>query len=283
MSSKIVDILPRHTVYVEPFCGGAAVMFAKPWPPVSDNNHYREVISDTSGDLVNLYRVIADPKQGPELVRRLQFTPYSREIHRDTKQLKGNAIDRAYAYYIQAQMSFSNQVGAGWGTSVYGHNYGATWINRLTRLPQYLARMSGIHIDCFDAIEVIKRWDSPHTLFYCDPPYPGACQGHYSGYTLEHFHALVAALSDARGSFVLSNYEQPGVPDKWERFEFAAVNSSSNTRRGGHREKRTEVCWRVDRSATARPEIHEIWKRWGWQEGVGMGQVKWIAAKSKKK
>jgi DNA adenine methylase len=34
MASRIVKLLPKHTVYVEPFVGGAAVLCAKPWPEV---------------------------------------------------------------------------------------------------------------------------------------------------------------------------------------------------------------------------------------------------------
>lgn len=36
LASRIVKLMPKHTVYVEPFCGGAAVLFVKPFPSISD-------------------------------------------------------------------------------------------------------------------------------------------------------------------------------------------------------------------------------------------------------
>lgn len=56
-------------------------------------------------------------------------------------------------------------------------------------------------------------------LFYCDPPYPGSDQGHYSGYTQADFDRLIDAIQQAQGSFVLSCYPNQAVPSDWQRIE----------------------------------------------------------------
>ena len=33
--------------------------------------------------------------------------------------------------------------------------------------------LQGVHIDCRDWAEFVKRWDRPFTLFYIDPPFWG--------------------------------------------------------------------------------------------------------------
>lgn len=272
MASKIVPLLPKHTVYVEPFAGGAAVFFAKPWPPVSNNNNYREVINDIDSRLVNLYRVVADHDLGPRFVQEAAL-PYSREVHKWSQEnLDAGGIRGAVAYWHNIQCSFTNKLNAGWGTSVFGGNHAVTWASKVAGLPAYLDRMHGVYIENDDALAVIRRWDSPQTLFYCDPPYPGTEQGHYGGYSLEDFSRLCDALDNCQGSFVLSNYDNPGPRANWERFEFTShVSSKGIVGEGRDKTKastvrndcqRTEIVWRVDRSANARPEIQDIWNRW---------------------
>ena len=58
LAQKLVPLLPQHRIYVEPFAGGASVLFAKPPSPV-------EVLNDVHGDLVNFYRVLRDPALFP--------------------------------------------------------------------------------------------------------------------------------------------------------------------------------------------------------------------------
>lgn len=264
MAPNIVPLLPRHTVYVEPFCGGAAIMFAKPWPKVTCKSDYREIINDKDGELINFYKQLRD--NGPELCRLLSLSPYSEEEYRIAKVPEGSDIERARRYFINARQSFANQPGAGWGRAVSGVNHAATYCNAVARLPEYLDRMAGVYIACQDAITIIEQWDSPQTLFYCDPPYPDTCQGHYSGYSIDDYRALIEALNAATGNVVLSCYdigiEMPG----WERYEFAARMSVRGIRRGADGSKaerpdteRTEVVWRRWNTVPVRPEIQALY------------------------
>ena len=132
----------------------------------------------------------------------------------------------------------------GWCFGVKSENVAATWENARARLMEQAARLEGVFVECDDALKIIERWDSPDTLFYCDPPYPGANQGHYKGYTHEDFAALVDKLKGIKGKFLLSNYPQEGIPDEWNRIEFNATMSAANGRqRGGMNVKRVECVW----------------------------------------
>lgn len=271
LASKIVPIIPQHTVYVEPFCGGATILFRKPWPDVSNIHHYSEVINDHDHRLVNFYRQLRD--NGEELVRMIQLTLYSEQEHREALKDRLNCddpIEAARRYYINIMQSFSHMLNGGWKRCVFPQNIGATWANKIAELPNYLERMASVYVSCDDALKVIKQWDSPQTFFYCDPPYPGAHQGHYCGYSLEDFRTLVETLDQCQGSFLLSNYDQPSIniPQNWERFEFGAV-ASSRGRVGYDRSKkcdesdqnrkRTEVVWRRFNRVPVRKDIQKLY------------------------
>jgi DNA adenine methylase len=272
LASKLVPLIPRHSVYVEPFAGGAALLFAKPWPAVSNAHHYREVINDTCGDLVNLYRVAQE--QPEELFHRINTTPYSEAEHARSaailrREIPATDLMRAWAYYMKVQTSFANILHGGWGRAVFGRNSAATWHARDVWAP--LERLRSVHICQADALECIKQWDSPQTFFYCDPPYPGTDQGHYDGYTREDFAALIAALDTCQGSFMLSCYEVPGLvtPDDWQVTRFRA----RMTAKGAGRIKadrslaaekdigaeRTEVVYTRANRVPVRPEIAKLY------------------------
>lgn len=139
-----------------------------------------------------------------------------------------------------------------------------------------MVHVSHVSIECADALKYIRRWDSPQTLFYVDPPYPGSENGHYGGYTQQDFEALCDVLDNVHGSFLLSCYDNPaaraGEPE-WERFEFSALcwtsmrgkTNLSGKRRSraatqeelGNR-RRTEVVWRRFRRSPVRPEIQKL-------------------------
>lgn len=82
------------SLYVEPFCGSAAVYFQlinDGFPELikSRGHHPRFVLNDMDSKIINLYRAVRDY---PELLAyAVYFTPYSREEHREAQ--KGEAVD----------------------------------------------------------------------------------------------------------------------------------------------------------------------------------------------
>jgi DNA adenine methylase len=257
MAHNIIPLIPKHTVYCEPFCGGAAIFFGKPTPVITNNHHYRNVLNDRDHRIINFFTVLRDNPD--ELIRRLSVTPYSREVHKLSKtDVTDDPIQQAVNFYINIQQSFSNVFNESWGITKYGGCSPKEFVNSIDRLPACVNALREAFIECDDAIKVIKRWDSPQTFFYCDPPYPHANQGHYSGYTLEDLQMLVNTLDSCEGSFLLSNYEQPDIilPEDWKKYEFSHTVSAG---RLSKKLIRKEVVWSRCNTKPVRAEIQKLY------------------------
>ena len=120
IATRIVEQIAKipHKIYAEPFCGGCAVLFAKPKPTPSNHDHYREAINDTNELVVNLYRV---GREQPETLKHwLEMTPYSRVEYKKAVAIcqgreQASDLGKAWALYVNAKMSFAKKLNAGWG------------------------------------------------------------------------------------------------------------------------------------------------------------------------
>lgn len=70
IAPQIVELMPAHDVYVEPYGGAASVLLAKAAAPC-------EVYNDIWGEVVNVFRQLRDSQEA--LLRGLFLTPYARE------------------------------------------------------------------------------------------------------------------------------------------------------------------------------------------------------------
>lgn len=101
LANTIVKLIPTHNLYCEPFCGGAAVFFAKHPSNV-------EVLNDTNALLQNFYRVVKTDFSTLKVL--IDATLHSREAHDDAwviynKPHLFNEVERALAIWVLAHQS----------------------------------------------------------------------------------------------------------------------------------------------------------------------------------
>lgn len=253
--------IPHH-IYVEPFGGGASVLLGKSPAPV-------EVYNDLDSGLVNLFRILRDPEQFGEFHRLCQLTPYSREEYyhcRNTWQQETDPVRRAHAWFVVARHSFSGEFGRSWGFGVQNSARGMSgavsrWLSIIDMLPDISARLLRVQIENNDFRKILTTYDTPETLFYCDPPYVSSTRrdGKYKHEMVDADHNdLVDALLNLSGMCVLSGYSagqelyRPLEDAGWKRVDFdvtcSAVGRTRNTGLQGKgtfmaKQKRTESLW----------------------------------------
>ena len=203
LANKIISVIPDHTLYCEPFLGGAAVFFAKLPSSV-------EVLNDTNRELINFYRTVQNDFVGLE--KEIRISLHSRDLHRKASVIYNNPdmfpeIKRAWAVWILSTQSFSSQLDSSFGFDLSKNSTTRKIINNRERFTEdYAIRLQNVQLEASDALYVIKSRDTASSFFYCDPPYFNSDCGHYDGYSEQDFENLLKQLSSIKGKFLLSSY-----------------------------------------------------------------------------
>jgi DNA adenine methylase len=197
----ILPLIPPHRLYCEPFFGGGAVFFAKPKSEV-------EVINDINGEVINFYKVIKS--KFPELQKEIQSTLHSRELYKKAMEIYNNPkahsdVKRAWALWTATNQGFAGMIGS-WGFGKTNSKEKSLSNKRDAFIKEYEERLKMAQIENNNAIKVIARCNEKDAFIYCDPPYIGSDQGHYSGYTESQYKELLDSLSKLKGNFLLSSY-----------------------------------------------------------------------------
>ena len=206
LAATILAMIPEHKLYCEPFIGGAAVFFAKP-------QSHLEVINDTNKELINFYRTVQN--DFVSLEREVRITLHSRTMHRDANVIYGSPhlfseVKRAWAVWVLASQSFSSMLDGSFGYDKTKNTMSKKiTAKREAFTEEYAIRLQNVQIECTDALRIITSRDTDKSFFYCDPPYYNSDMGHYDGYSLDDFEALLKLLAGITGKFLLSSYPSP--------------------------------------------------------------------------
>ena len=239
LATRILGMIPEHRIYCEPFCGGAAIFFAKEPSRV-------EIINDTNGEIINFYEVLK--RDFPALEREIEISLHSRKQHRQAAVIYENPdmfdrVKRAWAVWMLANGSYGCMLNGGFGYDRTGGTSKKLANKRADFKVDYAIRLQQVQIECCDALRIIQSRDTPDTFFYLDPPYVGSDQGHYDGYTQMDFDALLGLLEAIQGRFLLSSFRNANLTKFTRRkgWHTVEIRLSSSMTHGQGRAVRDKV------------------------------------------
>jgi len=240
----LLEHIPGHTTYVEPFTGGAKLLFAKEPSPI-------EVLNDLDNKIVNLYRVIQNDEKRQKLIKLLNETPYSRSVFQSWKHGETqDDIEKAGRYFFLCKASFAGDAergGFGMPSKGTGRNPARTFRTAIDSLDIIADRLKNAVIECLDYADCIQRYDAEGTFYYADPPYLNT--EHYYGkgcFTLEDHHKLAKLLHDIKGHVMVTHYQNSLYDDLykgWQRYEYQSFKGSHKTEPGIEKPKTVECLW----------------------------------------
>ena len=235
----IVEKMPKHHSYLEPFFGCGAVLFEKEPSRI-------ETINDIDREVINFFSVIKEEESRERLCELVAYTPYSREVYDQAFFYQTDSVSRAAAFAIRSMQShgFRTTEKSGWKKDVYGREaaYAVRYWNRLPEALQYIGRrLKSVQIENRPALELIRAFDHENVLIYCDPPYvlSTRTRRQYRFEMTEYDHeALLQELCRSRAMIMLSGYEC----ELYDRY-LSGWRKEQKKSRTQSLAERTEILW----------------------------------------
>ncbi len=258
----LLPLLPTATHFCDVFGGSAAVLINREPSPI-------ETYNDIDGEVVNFFRVLRNQKEA--LSEAIGLTPFSREELALACSLEVGLTDleRARRFFVRARQvrtGLAQTASAGrWAHCVLTSRAGmagavSRWLGSIEDLSLIAQRLLRVQIENAPAIEVIRRYDSSETLFYCDPPYVHSSRGDSRAYGFEmtddDHRTLAKTLHGVQGQVVLSGYHNELYAELYA--DWHCVQAPSKIAHSVKQE-RTEVVWMNFIPSNPRIELSQTW------------------------
>ena len=242
----LLPLLPSCKHYCEPFGGSAAVLLNRHPAPV-------ETYNDIDGEVVNFFQVLREQKA--DLLEAIGLTPFSKaEFEKAISDASDiSDLERARRFFIRARQvrtGLAQTASSGrWAHCRLTSRAGmagsvSRWLGSVDGLSEIAQRLLRVQIENDSAINVINRYDSQDTLFYCDPPYPHDSRSDQNAYAYEMTDAehrkLADVLHKVEGKVALSSYDSELMDElysNWNRIEAPVKMCHSS------KAPRREVLW----------------------------------------
>ena len=160
-----------------------------------------------------------------EFIRQFKWALVSRQMYKwlqNTPEEILTDIQRAARfYYLQKQA-----VG-----KVAEHSFGTSTTSpprfNLLRIEEELSlahlRLSRTIIEHLDWCQCIERYDRPHTLFYCDPPYWGT-EGYGVDFPIGNYVHMAELARSIKGRIIISVNDIPEMRQAFNEMNIHRVN-----------------------------------------------------------
>lgn len=209
LAKRIIELMPPHIHYVEPFFGGGSVLLTKSYDGVS------EVANDVHRELTQFWRVLQNEEQFARFQRAIEAMPFSRVEWDDAHDPTDDPIQIAVNFFVRCRQSRAGKFDS-FATLTRNrtrrnmNEQASSWLGAVEGLPAVAARLKRVVILCESAVKVIRSQDGPNTLFYLDPPYLHETRATTSDYdfemTTEQHRELLEAVHACQGKVLLSGY-----------------------------------------------------------------------------
>jgi DNA adenine methylase len=261
LARRFNALMPYRPLYIEPFAGGLSVLLNRP-------RASREIVNDLDPWLARFWEVMTNEERFARMWNRVSRTDYRAESFalakswlRDQAQpepeIPWDLLSRsefAAFFLIRNRMS---RGGLGkdfaWSDRLRGGQPGdvnawKTFVGG--EILHVHSRVAGVEVHNDKATTIIKAFDAPDALIYCDPPYlqeTRTAKKAYGAFEMSRpdHRTLLETLLACKGKVFLSGYRSElydfaFAESGWARHEFSMPNHSGQ---GKSKQRRIECLW----------------------------------------
>jgi len=213
MFNDIIKYLPPvndYNTYIEPFSGSYSIGLKLETPPPI------EIYNDLDKNVYSLYKVLSDPELFQQFKEKCDLVLYNEGLRKEFKDLLKtdnlSMVDRSF-YFFYVNRTSHNGVGGFSKNTYIRRNMSKSisdFLSSIDRLPELHNRLSKVIVSNTDGIELIKKYNDPKVMIYCDPPY------HWSTRTSTRYNVdmndedqekFLDAVIESKAKILISGYD----------------------------------------------------------------------------
>jgi len=220
LAKEILKNIPNHKVYVEPFVGTGRIFFTK-------NPAKKNVLGDNDKELIRFYKDVQSKQR-----LTCNLTTSKKKFERAKKKKVKSPCD--YARVTLASFACAGKYYSKQDRKVKGK----------VKLDNQIQRLKKAKLTSKDFKETIKKYDSPDTFFYLDPPYHDKSCEYPRGSCDVKPEDVANAVKKIKGKFLLSYNDHPKVRKTFcKKYSCKRVQTkySANKNKGKQQEARKEL------------------------------------------
>jgi len=200
--NKVYELYPdKITAFVDVFGGSGSVVLNVPreW-------RINRIYNDIDLRLYNLLNVLRDDDKRKRLFDMLDLSLPHRKIFIDLQHKVDfkDDVERAYAYLYIHFCSF-NSAERSYTTSIKATREAFKY--QINLLKQNFFAIKYLRVECLDYKELIKKYDSPTTFFYLDPPFLKGGKNYKFSFDLKDFIEMHDILMNIKGYWLMNESE----------------------------------------------------------------------------
>lgn len=220
---RIINLFPKdyeNMIYIEPFVGGGSVFFSK--EPSKE-----EIINDIDKDLIEVYKGFK--KYDFDKIKSDVDGIYPKE---EFYKIRDNIPKDNYNKFLRLFILFR--------LSYFAQLRTPKKLNKIKLRENYSERLKNTKIYNTDYKTIIKKYDSPNSLIYLDPPYEGSNEKHYK-HSIIDYEELKNILSKIKGKFILSINKSDRIKELFKNFNISEIKTDYSNNITGSKDKRTVI------------------------------------------